>query len=452
MSTFDTEFIPSVKTSGAPEKAILVGLYGQETHQTKALEYIDELEMLVKTAGGEAAKKVLQNRDTPDPITYIGKGKLQELTSLAEEHKAEMIVFDDDLSPTQARNVQKAVNIKVLDRSGLILDIFASRAKTAASKTQVELAQLQYLLPRLTRYWTHLSRQKGGIGTKGPGETQIETDRRIIGRRITMLKGKLKKLDKQRQTQRKGRTDTLRIALVGYTNVGKSSLLNALTNTGVKAENKLFATLDSTVRRFETRHTTVLLSDTVGFIRKLPHHLVDSFKSTLDEIRESDILIHVMDASSPSALEYKTVVDKTLDSIGAAEKPTILAFNKIDAVTSPEVTAALQREYPEAVFMSASRGIGLDRLEEQIESHAMADYRRIGMHISLQNFKAISYVFEHAEVFSKSWEDSHVQLDFSIRKDELARLHEHLGEDDFTEFPVQNGTQMNAPAPERSEF
>ncbi|MFW6348640.1 MAG: GTPase HflX [Cyclonatronaceae bacterium] len=432
MSTFDTEFIPSVKASDGPEKAILVGLYGQETHHIKALEYIDELEMLVKTAGGKAAKKVLQNRDTPDPITYIGKGKLQELTSLAEEHKADMLVFDDDLSPTQARNVQKATNIKVLDRSGLILDIFASRAKTAAAKTQVELAQLQYLLPRLTRYWTHLSRQKGGIGTKGPGETQIETDRRIIGRRIAMLKSKLKKLDKQRQTQRKGRSNTLRIALVGYTNVGKSSLLNALTDTGVKAENKLFATLDSTVRRFQTRHTTVLLSDTVGFIRKLPHHLVDSFKSTLDEIRESDILIHVLDASSLSVLEYKAVVDETLESIDSAGKPTILVFNKIDAVEAPETTAGLQRQFPDAVFISASRGIGLERLEEHIEAYAMADYRRVGMRISLQNFKAISYVFEHAEVFHKAWEDDGVKLDFSIHKDDLARLYESLDENEYT--------------------
>lgn len=440
MSTFDLDFIPSVDVSQGPEKAILVGLYGQETHHIKALEYIDELEMLVKTAGGKAVKKILQNRDTPDPIIYIGKGKLQELTALAEEHKADMIVFDDDLSPTQARNVQKATNVKVLDRSGLILDIFASRAKTAAAKTQVELAQLQYLLPRLTRYWTHLSRQKGGIGTKGPGETQIETDRRIIGRRISMLKSKLKKLDKQRQTQRKGRSDTLRVALVGYTNVGKSSLLNALTDTGVKAENKLFATLDSTVRRLDTEHTTVLLSDTVGFIRKLPHHLVDSFKSTLDEIRESDMLIHVMDASSPSALEYKAVVDETLESIGASEKPAILVFNKIDAVETPEITAGLQRDFPDAVFLSASRGIGLDRLEEQIETHAMADYKQVNMHISLQNFKAITYVFEHAEVLSKSWEDSYVELHFSIREDALARLYEHMEEEDFTEVFVQNGS------------
>lgn len=448
MSTFDTEFIPSVNPSAGPEKAILVGLYGQETHHIKAAEYIDELEMLVKTAGGKAVKKILQNRDTPDPITYIGKGKLQEISALAEEHKAEMIVFDDDLSPTQARNVQKAAKIKVLDRSGLILDIFASRAKTAAAKTQVELAQLQYLLPRLTRYWTHLSRQKGGIGTKGPGETQIETDRRIIGRRIAMLKGKLKKLDKQRQTQRKSRSDTLRIALVGYTNVGKSSLLNALTDTGVKAENKLFATLDSTVRRFNTRHTTVLLSDTVGFIRKLPHHLVDSFKSTLDEIRESDILIHVMDASSPSALEYKAVVDQTLESIGSGEKPTILVFNKVDAVDSPEITAGLQREYPEAIFISAERGIGLSRLEEQIEAHAMADYRRVGMRISLQNFKAISYVFEHAEVFHKTWEEEYVELDFSIRKDILARLHEQLDEKEYTRLFSEHQGKLPVSAPD----
>lgn len=437
MSTFDTDISFPSSTSDSTEKAILVGLYGQETPKAKALEYIDELEMLVKTAGGQVVRKLLQNRETPDPITYIGKGKLNELVQLAEEHKAEMIVFDDDLSAPQARNIQKAVNLKVIDRSGLILDIFASRAKTAASKTQVELAQLQYLLPRLTRYWTHLSRQKGGIGTKGPGETQIETDRRIIGRRISMLKSKLKKLDKQRQTQRKNRADTLRIALVGYTNVGKSSLLNALTNTGVLAENKLFATLDATVRRFEAENATVLLSDTVGFIRKLPHHLVDSFKSTLDEIRESDVLMHVMDASAPSTLEYKEVVDETLKSIDCAEKPTILVFNKIDKVEDPNITANLRQAYPEAVFISAERGIGFEKLQEQIDKQAMANHSRVHMHISLQNFKAITYVFEHAEVYNKSWEDGYVDIDFSMPEADLARLHERLPEQDFKR--IENG-------------
>lgn len=412
---------------------MLVGLYGTDTPLSKATEYIDELEMLVNTAGGRVIDKVLQNRDKPDPTTYIGKGKLAEIAATAKQMEADMIIFDDDLSPTQARNIERETKIKILDRSGLILDIFASRAQTAAAKTQVELAQLQYLLPRLTRYWTHLSRQKGGIGTKGPGETQIETDRRLIGKRISVLKSKLEKLDKQRKTQRKGREGTLRIALVGYTNVGKSSLLNALTETDVLAENKLFATLDSTVRRFDTNSTTVLLSDTVGFIRKLPHHLVDSFKSTLDEIRESDMLIHVMDASSESVLEYKKVVDETLKGIESDDKPTILAFNKIDAVSDPKVLAGLKREYNDAVFISAWRGIGLQKLENKIETYAMADYVKTDMKISLQNFKAITYIFETAEVFHKKYYDEYIDISFLIRKDKLARLEDMLEPEDLVD-------------------
>ncbi|MCH8557754.1 MAG: GTPase HflX [Balneolia bacterium] len=421
------------KKSSEPEKTVLVGLYGVDTPLSKATEYIDELEMLVNTAGGNVIDKVLQNRDKPDPTTYIGKGKLSEIAASAKQMEADMIIFDDDLSPTQARNIERETKIKILDRSGLILDIFASRAKTAAAKTQVELAQLQYLLPRLTRYWTHLSRQKGGIGTKGPGETQIETDRRLIGKRISVLKTKLEKLDKQRKTQRKGREGTLRIALVGYTNVGKSSLLNALTETDVLAENKLFATLDSTVRRFDTNSTTVLLSDTVGFIRKLPHHLVDSFKSTLDEIRESDMLIHVMDASSESVLEYKKVVDDTLKGIQSDDKPTILAFNKIDAVSDPEVLAGLKREFEDAVFISAWRGIGLQKLENKIETYAMADYVKTDMKISLQNFKAITYIFETAEVFHKKYFDEYIDISFLIRKDKLARLEDMLEPEDLVD-------------------
>ncbi|MCH8568459.1 MAG: GTPase HflX [Balneolales bacterium] len=417
---------PSKSTIQPPEKAVLVGLYGHDTPQLKANEYINELEMLVNTAGGVVVEKVLQNRDTPDSGTYIGKGKLAELNEIVGNLNAEMIVFDDDLSPTQVRNIEKATKAKILDRSGLILDIFASRAQTAAAKTQVELAQLQYLLPRLTRYWTHLSRQKGGIGTKGPGETQIETDRRLIGKRISVLKTKLEKLDKQRKTQRKKRSSTVRMALVGYTNVGKSSLLNALTETDVLAENKLFATLDSTVRRFSTQNVSVLLSDTVGFIRKLPHHLVDSFKSTLDEIREADVLMHVMDASSDSVQEYKQVVDDTLKGIDSDNKPVLLIFNKVDAVEDPEKLATLRNAYPDAIFISAHRGLGLDKLESKIETFAMAGYIKAQMKISLSNFKAISFVFDNAEVQQKKYHDSYIDVHFLIRKDHLARLESLL--------------------------
>jgi len=414
------------------EKAILVGLYGSQTHRLKAEEYIDELEMLVLTAGGITVEKLLQKRDKPDASTYIGKGKLEELTNLAAAKEADLLIFDDDLTPTQARNIERASNVKILDRSGLILDIFALRAQTAASKTQVELAQLEYLLPRLTRYWTHLSRQKGGIGTKGPGETQIETDRRLIGKRISVLKEKLEKLDQQRTTQRKGREGTLRGALVGYTNVGKSSLLNSLTDTNVLAENKLFATLDSTIRKFETANTTILLSDTVGFIRKLPHHLVTSFKSTLDEIREADILIHVMDASSEAVGEYKKVVDDTLKGISADKKPTLLVFNKIDQIDNPEKMAALKRDFPEAVFISAKRGIGLESLEHKIEEFAMSDYKRLEMFIPLTNFKAISFVFDHAEVMFKKYHNEEIELSFLMKKSIIPKLEYLLKTSDIS--------------------
>lgn len=413
------------------EKAILIGLYGSQTHRIKAEEYIDELEMLLNTAGGVCVEKILQNRDKPDYSTYIGKGKLEEINALAGNLQAELLVFDDDLTPTQARNIEKAVKAKVLDRSGLILDIFASRAQTAAAKTQVELAQLQYMLPRLTRMWTHLSKQKGGIGTKGPGETQIETDRRLIGKRISVLKEKLEKLDKQRTTQRKGRKDTVRAALVGYTNVGKSSLMNSLTNTNVLAENKLFATLDSTIRKFNTPNTTILLSDTVGFIRKLPHHLVTSFKTTLDEIREADILIHVMDAASEAVAEYKQVVDDTLKGIEAEKKPTILVFNKIDMVKEPEKLAELKRDYPEAVFVSAHSGIGLDMLENKIETYSMSDYVRKEMLIPVTNFKAISFVFDNADVTYKKYNDEDVELIFLMKKSLFSKLENMLKTSDI---------------------
>lgn len=413
------------------EKVILVGIYGADTHRLKAEEYIDELEMLVMTAGGVTLDKILQNRDKPDPSTYIGKGKLSELAGVAKAHNADSIIFDDDLSPTQARNIEKATKSKIIDRSGLILDIFASRAQTAAAKTQVELAQLEYLLPRLTRYWTHLSRQKGGIGTKGPGETQIETDRRLIGKRIAVLKEKLEKLDRQRITQRKGRQDTVRAALVGYTNVGKSSLLNRLTQTNVLAENKLFATLDSTIRKFETQNTTVLLSDTVGFIRKLPHHLVNSFKSTLDEIREADMLIHVMDASSESVAEYKAVVDDTLKGIEAEDKPQVLVFNKIDLVDDADKIAGLKREYPEAVFLSAQRGIGLSELENKIEALAMRDYEKMDMKIPLANFKAVSFIHDNSEVIFKKYHEEVVEIVFLIKKSVIPRLENMLKTSDI---------------------
>ncbi|WP_409029184.1 GTPase HflX [Gracilimonas sediminicola] len=403
------------------ERVVLVGLYGPETTRFQAEEYLDELELLADTAGGITVEKVLQNKTHPDPSTYVGKGKLSELKRIMGEERIDTVIFDDDLSPTQIRNVEKGTDAKVLDRSSLILDIFAARAKTAAAKTQVELAQLEYLLPRLTRYWTHLSRQKGGIGTKGPGETQIETDRRLIGRRISVLKDKLEKLSKQRTTQRKGREGMNRVSLVGYTNAGKSTLMNALTETGVFAEDRLFATLDSTVRRHELENHSVLLSDTVGFIRKLPHNLVESFKSTLDEVREADILLHVVDASSKMAQEYIEVVEETLEEIEATNKKTILVFNKVDKMDAHQV-ADMKRMYPNAVFVSAEQRIGLKELENSIEEMIELDYSRHTLQIPVSKYKAVAFIHENANVEEETYDGTDVELTFSIAKKDFKQL------------------------------
>ena len=314
------------------ERTVLVGLVTQKQSEAKVNEYLDELEFLAKTAGAEPEKRFIQKLDYPNPRTYVGTGKLDEIRQYVEDHEIGLVIFDDDLSSKQVLNIEKELKVKILDRTSLILDIFAKRAQTATARTQVELAQYQYLLPRLTRMWTHLERQRGGIGMRGPGETQIETDRRIILDKISRLKEELKDIDKQKSIQRKNRGNMTRVALVGYTNVGKSTIMNLLSKSDVFAENKLFATLDTTVRKVTIDNLPFLLSDTVGFIRKLPTHLVNSFKSTLDEVREADLLMHVVDVSHPNFEEQIEVVDKTLSDVcGAARKPQILVFNKIDA-------------------------------------------------------------------------------------------------------------------------
>ena len=407
------------------ERVILVGLYGPETTRFQAEEYLDELALLTDTAGGITVDKILQNKTHPDSSTYVGKGKLAELKRIMGEQNIQTVIFDDDLSPTQIRNIEMGTDAKVLDRSALILDIFAARAKTASAKTQVELAQLQYLLPRLTRYWTHLSRQSGGIGTKGPGETQIETDRRLIGRRISVLKEKLEKLDKQRVTQRKSREGMVRISLVGYTNAGKSTLMNAMTETGVLAEDRLFATLDSTVRRHELENHSVLLSDTVGFIRKLPHNLIESFKSTLDEVREADILLHVVDASSKMANEYIEVVNNTLEEINATNKRTILVFNKVDRMDADQISS-MRRSYPEAVFVSAERGIGLSELEDEIEAVIESEYAQHTLQIPASKYKAVAFIHENATVEEESYEGSDVKMTFNMSKKDFQQLSHML--------------------------
>jgi len=313
------------------ERAILVGLITPEQNNEKVNEYLNELAFLVETAGGTATKRFVQRLSYPNPQTYVGTGKLEEIFQYVKAEEIDLVIFDDELGPSQLRNIEKALECKILDRTNLILDIFAKRAQTAHAKVQVELAQYQYLLPRLTRMWTHLERQRGGIGLRGPGETEIETDRRIIRDKITLLKKRLKEIDKQKVTQRKNRGKLVRVALVGYTNVGKSTIMNLLSKSNIFAENKLFATLDTTVRKVVIENLPFLLSDTVGFIRKLPTGLIESFKSTLDEVRESDILIHIVDISHPEFEDQIQTVNQTLMEIGAGDKDVIMVFNKIDA-------------------------------------------------------------------------------------------------------------------------
>jgi len=327
-----------VKTEIYEEQAVLVGLITPQQNEQKAKEYMDELAFLAETAGAHPVKTFFQRLDGPNSNTFVGPGKLEEIKAyIKEQEESEneigLVLFDDELSPKQLRNIEKELGVKILDRTSLILDIFAKRAQTAHAKTQVELAQYKYLLPRLTGMWTHLERQRGGIGMRGPGETQIETDRRIILTKISLLKEELVSIDKQKTTQRKNRGKMVRVALVGYTNVGKSTIMNTISKSDVFAENKLFATLDTTVRKVIIENLPFLLTDTVGFIRKLPTDLVESFKSTLDEVREADLLVHVVDISHPNFEDQIAVVEKTLKDINSADKPTILVFNKIDAFT-----------------------------------------------------------------------------------------------------------------------
>ena len=378
----------SIIAQGAqPERAILVGLITPTQDEAKSEEYLDELAFLADTAGAEEVKRFTQRLDYPNPRTFVGKGKLEEIKKFIEDDgDIAMAIFDDDLSTKQVLNIERELGVKILYRTNLILDIFAKRAQTASAKTQVELAQYQYLLPRLTRMWTHLERQRGGIGMRGPGETQIETDRRIILTKISLLKEELRAIDRQKAVQRKNRGKLTRVALVGYTNVGKSTIMNLLSKSDVFAENKLFATLDTTVRKVVIENLPFLLSDTVGFIRKLPTHLVDSFKSTLDEVREADILVHVVDISHPNFEEQIEVVDKTLREVcNGADKPMLLVFNKIDAFTCTpkadddltprercnrtldELKASwMAKMNDNCVFISAKKGTNIDELKDRL--------------------------------------------------------------------------------------
>ncbi len=395
-----------------PERAILVGV-SRRTEPTshEALDHLDELESLAVTAGAIVVEKMTQDRKRIDVSTFIGKGKAETLAERVELNDIQLVIFDDDLTPVQVRNLERITGCKIIDRTGLILDIFARHARSNEAKTQVELAQLEYLLPRLTRQWTHLSKQYGGIGTKGPGETQIETDRRLIRSRIDHLKKKLKRIERRRETQRKGRDDFVRVALVGYTNVGKSTLLNILTDAGVFVENQLFATLDSTVRSMAlSSGTTVLISDTVGFIRKLPTTLVASFKSTLEEIVEADIILHLVDAAHPRFPEQIAAVNTTLDEIHAGGKPGLLVFNKIDVFEDSDKLAELRESFPEAVFISAARGINISTLMSRVEELIELQYAEFTFSINPVNYRIVNEIHEITKVLATEYEDSMVTI------------------------------------------
>ena len=407
------------------EKALLIGISSQpEVPRTLVEEYLAELAFLADTAGADVVRSIIQEKKQPDPATCIGRGKAEELADIVKDEKVDLVIFDDDLSPVQARNLERIFECKVLDRTGLILQIFAIRAKSHQARTQVELAQLEYLLPRLSGAWTHLSKQKGGIGTKGPGETQIETDRRLVRNRIASLKKKLRAVSLQHETQTRGRAAVPRVALVGYTNAGKSTLMNALCpEAGAHAENRLFATLDTKTRRLELKiNKLVLLSDTVGFIRKLPHTLVESFKSTLDEVLQADFLLHVIDVSHPSFQDQMQVVRQTLTEIGVKHDHIIDVFNKIDALEDTSELISLRARYPDAVFISAQRGLNLSALKECISDHVAREFRVRKVRTHVSNYKLIGYLYDHAEVIEKRFVDEQVYLTIRVHRNNLKQI------------------------------
>ncbi len=406
----------------ARESAIIVGVIGPGDEAWEVADSLDELSLLSDTAGADVTDRFTQRTKRINASHYIGKGKVQELKECVGRRKSDLVIFDDELSPIQLRNLERELGCKLLDRSGLILDIFARHARTAVAKTQVELAQLDYLRTRLTRQWTHLSRQKGGIGTKGPGETQIETDRRLIGHRMATLRSRLEKIDKQRTTQRKGRQNYTRVSLVGYTNAGKSTLMNAIADTSVRAENRLFATLDATTRvvRLDFNHP-IMLSDTVGFIRKLPHRLIESFKSTLDEVRESDILLHVIDVTHPKFADQVQVVEQTLKELESDGKPTLMVFNKIDALSEPNALPLLRQEYPEAAFVSAIRGIGLDDFRIRLRDVIEDDFSEGIVFLPVEDQGAVAHFRKIGQIISEEYMFARVEYEKDVRA--VVRLH-----------------------------
>ena len=409
------------------ERALLVGVVTRDQRRAKVEDYLKELALLADSAGAEVVHTIVQERKSIDAAFYIGKGKAEELVWLAGEKKIDIVIFDDDLSPVQVRNLESLIPCKIIDRSGIILDIFASRARTSEAKTQVELAQLQYMLPRLTRQWTHLSKQFGGIGTKGPGETQIETDRRTIRTKITRLKARLQEISTERDVQRKGRENLPRASLVGYTNAGKSTLLKRLSGADVFIEDRLFATLDPTVRlvAFTPAHR-VLLSDTVGFIRKLPHHLVASFKSTLDEVRDADLLLHVIDLSHPLFEEQIAIVNETLEEIGTQGKPTIHVFNKVDRVENRNLITSVLSRFGNAVCISAERGINMNGLVSAVAELLEGTIVEETIRFKQDDYELMSQVHDEGEVLEKRYDGTSVFVRFRMDRARAERIKDAL--------------------------
>jgi GTPase len=407
------------------EKVILVGVSNRNLSQEEAFSSLDELELLVSTAGGEVCSKIIQNKDRIDSRYYIGKGKAEYIKELCISDNLDSIVFDEDLSPVQVRNLETLTGKKILDRSAVILDIFAQHAKTVEAKTQVELAQLEYLLPRLTRRWTHFSKQYGGIGTKGPGETQIETDRRFIKKKISVLKEKLAAITRQKETQRKQRSSLPRVALAGYTNAGKSTILNLLSGAEVLSENKLFSTLDTTVRQVDiTPSRKFLLSDTVGFIKKLPHDLIASFMSTLSEVIESDILLHVCDITSPKVEEQIKVVEDTLSGLNCKDKPTILVFNKIDLLKNRDIIQYINQRFENCIFISAQRALNINTLINKILEFLDYNLKEYKLELELSDQKILAFIHSLSEVTKIDYQDDKIQVQFTTSENNFKKILE----------------------------
>lgn len=401
------------------EKALAVAVVRKGANRELVFDYLDELEELADTAGADILEKTYQELAKPSSSTAVGSGKVQELKELIQEQGVNLVIFDDDLSPAQVRNLEKEWAIKVIDRSGLILDIFAKHARSIEAKTQVELAQMQYLLPRLTRMWTHLSKQFGGIGTKGPGETQIETDRRLIKVRIAKLQDDLKEISTHKEQQRKNRVSMPKFALVGYTNAGKSTLMNALTDSGVYVENKLFATLDTTIRALMLPSgQKAVISDTVGFIRKLPHHLVASFRSTLAEVADADVIIHVADVSHKMYKDQIKVVEQTLESLKILDKPVILALNKIDKIDDFEALNAIKADFPDSILISAKKVHNITMLLELMQSKYDENVKYTKLMLPYTDMQKISQIYSLSEVIKREDQDEGIYLELKINKDQ----------------------------------